>query len=63
MTETLSPEATAQFRNAQKKRSRVVVVVILIWIVGIFALTLVKGQMAVAQREAQTNAQTAPHAE
>ena len=48
--ETLSPEQTAALRAAQKKRSRVIVVLILIWIAGLFVLTLVKGHQAEEQR-------------
>jgi hypothetical protein len=48
--ENLSPEQTKQLRAAQKKRSRVIALIILIWIAGLFALTLVKGHQAESQR-------------
>lgn len=48
--EKLSPEATREFRAAQKKRSRVILMIILLWIAAIFGVTIVKGQIAVAQR-------------
>ncbi len=48
--EKLTPRQTQDFRAAQKKRSRVVLAVIVIWIAGIFMLTVVKGQIAVERR-------------
>lgn len=51
--EKLSPEATQQFRASQKKRSRVILILILAWIAGIFALTMVKGQIAMSKRAEQ----------
>lgn len=48
--ETLSPEQTVTLRAAQKKRSRVVMALILVWIAGLFALTLVKGHAAMEMR-------------
>lgn len=53
MTGTLSPEQTQEFRAAQRRRNGVILAVILVWIVGMFALTLVKGHLAVAQRMQQ----------
>jgi len=49
----LTPEQTREFRGAQKKRSRIILFLILGWIIGIFTLTLVKGHIAVQQRDAQ----------
>ncbi len=46
MIEELSVEQTTQLRVAQKKRSRVIALIIVIWIIGLFALTLVKGHQA-----------------
>jgi hypothetical protein len=57
MTETLSPEQTAAFRAAQKKRAWIIMLLILLWIGGIFAVTLVKGHLAVAERQAKQPAQ------
>ncbi len=51
--ENLSPEQTQTLRTAQKKRGRVILVILLVWIVGLFALTIVKGHQAEQQR-AQT---------
>jgi hypothetical protein len=48
--ETLTAEQTHQLRAAQKKRSRVIALLILIWIAGLFTLTLVKGHQAEDQR-------------
>ena len=48
--ETLSSEQTKILRSAQKKRSRVIALLILLWIIGLFALTLVKGHQAEDQR-------------
>lgn len=61
MTEFLSPQETQSFRAAQKKRAGVVAAIVCLWIVGIFALTLVKGQMAVEKRMAQPAAATESH--
>lgn len=55
--EKLSPDATRDFRTAQKKRSRVILALILIWIAAIYGLTMVKGQLAVAQRGDQFRVQ------
>jgi len=54
MMENLSPEQTKTLRDAQKKRSRVIMLLILIWIAGLFALTLVKGHQAEDQRMQST---------
>lgn len=51
--EKLSPQQTQEFRASQKKRSRVIMILILAWIAGIFALTMVKGQIAMSQRADQ----------
>lgn len=51
--EKLSPEQTREFRAGQKKRSRIILILILAWIAGIFALTMVKGQIAMSQRSDQ----------
>ena len=48
--EKLSPEQTQTLRAAQKKRSRVILLILLVWIVGLFALTIVKGHQAEQQR-------------
>ncbi|HCM83370.1 MAG TPA: hypothetical protein PKW15_00020 [Alphaproteobacteria bacterium] len=58
MTENLSPQQTREFRAGQKQRSRIILVIILLWIAGIFALTMVKGRLAVEQREAQQETAT-----
>ncbi len=50
MTDTLSPEQTAAFRKNQKSRSRVIFLIAILWVAGLFALTMVKGHMAEDQR-------------
>lgn len=55
MTETLTREQTAAFRKAQKSRARVFILIAVLWVAGLFALTLVKGHMAENQRMIQTH--------
>jgi len=51
--ETLSPEQTRAFRTQQKKRARVMFGIAIAVVVGLFALTIVKGHQAEDQRGAQ----------
>lgn len=58
MTEHLSREDTKKFRAAQRGRNLVIAALILLWVVGMWALTMVKGQQAVAEREQRDQIQS-----